>query len=128
METVILIILGLYFIQHLLLFIGIILNLRKPNEQEHFLPLVSVIVAGRNEEKNIAGCIESLLKLTYPKDKLEIFIVNDRSTDKTGEIMQTYANANPVLKYIEIDKFIGTLKGKVNALAVAIKSAKGEII
>lgn len=128
METVILIILVLYLIQHTLLFIGIILNFKKPVEHGSFLPLVSVIVAGRNEENNISGCIESLLKLTYPKDKLEIFIVNDRSTDKTGEIMQGYAKENSVLKYIEIDKFIGNLKGKVNALAVAINSAKGEII
>ena len=128
METAILIILGLYLLQHILLFTGILLNFKKPKENESFSPFVSVIVAGRNEEKNIAGCIESLLKLTYPKDRLEIFIVNDRSTDRTGEIMLSYAKNNPVLKYIGIDKFIGNLKGKVNALAVAINSAKGEII
>ena len=48
---------------------------------------VSIVVAVRNEEKNIAGLLESIEKQNYPKEKIEIIIVNDHSTDNTvGEI------------------------------------------
>src|SRR5258706_14073318 len=99
METAIIIILGLYFIQHLLLFIGIIVNTKKPAGEPSEYPFVSVIIAARNEENNIAACIESLLRVDYPADKLEVLLVNDRSTDKTKEIMQSYSKDNSLLKH-----------------------------
>ncbi|MFM8177591.1 MAG: glycosyltransferase, partial [Candidatus Kapaibacterium sp.] len=44
-------------------------------------PLVSVVVPARNEEGNIEACVMSLLDIDYPADKLQIIIVDDRSTD-----------------------------------------------
>jgi cellulose synthase/poly-beta-1,6-N-acetylglucosamine synthase-like glycosyltransferase len=110
------------------LFIGVLRSTRKPAVSADFTPTVSVVVAAMNEEANIGGCIESLLKLDYPKDKLEVLLVNDRSTDRTKEIMLGYCSNNSVLKYVEITSVAGSLKGKTNALAVSIKQAKGEII
>jgi cellulose synthase/poly-beta-1,6-N-acetylglucosamine synthase-like glycosyltransferase len=127
MNIALLIILGLYFIAHIVLFIGLMISIRKPFGN-NYSPTVTVIVAAKNEEENIAGCIESLLKLDYPNELLEIMLVNDHSTDRTKEIMMKYVNANTVLKYIETGESIGKLKGKTNALAVSIKQAKGEII
>jgi cellulose synthase/poly-beta-1,6-N-acetylglucosamine synthase-like glycosyltransferase len=96
------------------------------NESE--FPFVTVIVAARNEEKNIGTCIESLLKTDYPRDKLEIFIVDDRSTDKTKEIILEYSGKFPEVKLIEVEELTGKLKGKPNALLQAIKKSHGEII
>ena len=48
-------------------------------------PSVSVIVAARNEQTNIQAALESLLQFDY--DNWEIIVVNDRSTDRTGEIL-----------------------------------------
>ncbi len=128
MDNAILILLGIYFLEHLVLYFGLLVNLRRPGEAGGSLPFVSVIVAAKDEENNIAACIESLLELDYPDDKLEIVLVNDRSTDRTKEIMLRYTEANGVLTYLEINSVTGALKGKVNALAQAIESAKGEII
>lgn len=128
MENALYIFLAIYLAEHLILFIGVLVNARKREANLTDYPMVSVIVAGKDEELNIGGCIESMLKIDYPHDKLEIILVNDRSTDRTGEIMQTYASRNPVLKYVEIKSIEGKLKGKTNALAIAIKQAKGEII
>ncbi len=128
MDNAILILFGFYLLEHLALYIGMIINLKKPGASNGEFPTVSVIVAGMNEEENIGACIESLLKTDYPSEKLEIIVMNDRSTDRTKEIMLSYAQNNPVVKYLETDETIGKLKGKTNALAIAIKKSKGEII
>jgi len=49
-------------------------------------PLVSVIIPTRNEKKNIGRCLKSIINQTYPKDKLEIFVIDNFSTDGTQSI------------------------------------------
>lgn len=53
-------------------------------------PRVAMIVPCYNEEKTIHGTVESLLALHYPKDRLSIVLVNDGSTDGTGQVIDTY--------------------------------------
>jgi cellulose synthase/poly-beta-1,6-N-acetylglucosamine synthase-like glycosyltransferase len=57
------------------------------NEDPSAFPQISIWVACRNEEKNIEHCIHSLLDLNYPKDKIQILIGNDQSTDNTRQII-----------------------------------------
>jgi len=85
------------------------------------LTSVSVIVPAKNEEKVIGNCIESLLNLDYPEDKLEIIVSIDDSTDKTLEICKEY---EPRVKVIESSP----KKCKAEALNEVLPSAKGEII
>jgi cellulose synthase/poly-beta-1,6-N-acetylglucosamine synthase-like glycosyltransferase len=92
------------------------------------LPSVSIILAARNEEKVILPCINSLVNLDYPYEKLQIILVNDRSEDKTGEIMKSFQDVYKFVRYVEIVTESETMKGKTNALAQAIKHANGEII
>ena len=54
------------------------------------LPFVSIVIPARNEEKFIGKCIESILNGTYPKDKLEILVVDGMSEDRTEEIVDRY--------------------------------------
>ena len=54
------------------------------------IPFISVVVAARDEEKNISDCIQSLLKQDYPVDKFEILIVEDFSTDTTAELIKKF--------------------------------------
>lgn len=63
-------------------------------------PGVTIIVPAWNEETTLLGTIESLLALDYPKDKLNIFLVDDGSTDKTWEIMQQFTT-HPQIKTIK---------------------------
>ncbi len=54
------------------------------------IPLVSVIVTTKNEEKNIGNCLESIKRQTYPQERIEIIVVDNNSTDKTKEIARRY--------------------------------------
>lgn len=53
-------------------------------------PVVSVVVTTKNEEKNTGRCLESIKRQTYPKEKIEIIVVDNNSTDKTKQIAQKY--------------------------------------
>jgi len=125
-EIIFLIFLSGYFIQSILFSIGVKKSFPKIKEDE-LLP-VSVIVAARNEEDNILNCMKSLDELVYPSEKLEIIIVDDKSTDKTGGIIDNFISGKEKFKKIVTKKEIGKLKGKTNALANALEIAKGEII
>ncbi len=85
---------------------------------------VTIIIPAYNEEKTIAKTIESALSSKYPKDKLEIIVVSDGSTDKTYEIAKKY-EASKKFKVKVYQKKNG---GKASALNFGIAKAKGEII
>lgn len=125
-EIIFLIALSLYFINLVIFTIGASKKYPKINYNE--LPTASVIVAARNEEKNIYDCLFALDKLEYPENKLEIIIVNDHSTDNTEKIVKEFIKDKPRFKLYIPEKKLGNLKGKANALANALKIAKGEII
>lgn len=121
------ILLAVYLLLHFLLLIGLLINTRKV-KRSAYEPAVSVVICAKDEEASIESCIISLLELNYPKEKLEVILVNDRSADRTKEIMLKYVNANKCLKYLEITSQLGEMKGKTNALAQALKHATGEVI
>lgn len=125
-ELVFLIILSGYFIQSVLFVIGA--KKKFPRLSNDELPTATVIVAARDEEKNILRCLNSLGKLIYPEGKLEVFIVDDRSTDRTGKIIDEFISGREKFRKIIPDEPKGKMVGKVNALATAIREAKGEII
>ncbi len=125
-ETIFLIIISVYFIQAVLLSIGAKKKFNKLSEAK--LPAASIIVAARNEEKNILDCITSLSKLNYPDGKLEIILVDDFSEDKTEEIIREFINDKPIFKLLKPVKEFGKIIGKARAIANGIELAKGEII
>jgi len=63
---------------------------------------VSIIIAARNEEENIERTICAILNQHFPKDKLELIIVDDHSTDKTAEIISSYSNQGVKLLQLDI--------------------------
>jgi len=92
------------------------------------LPFVSVLVPARNEEKNMAACLESLARQEYPRDRYEIVAVNDRSSDGTLAIISEYQKKHSMVKCVNIDSNSADLTGKQNALNEGLKLCAGEII
>ncbi len=126
LEIIFIVIFSLYFIQLVVFSIGASKSFPKLKDDE--LPEATVIVAARDEERNIEKCMRSLEQLIYPEGKLEIIIVDDHSTDRTGEIIDKFIAGKPLFKKLIPQKQIGKVKGKANAIANAIEVAKGEII
>jgi glycosyltransferase involved in cell wall biosynthesis len=89
------------------------------------LPRVSIVLAALNEEATIEPAMRSLLALEYPN--LEIIAVDDRSTDRTGEILERLAAAHPgKLRVIHLDTLPDGWLGKCNALQHGSRAATGE--
>ena len=87
---------------------------------------VSVIIAARNEEDKLGNTIRDLLAQDFPKDLLEIIIVDDHSTDRTSEIISSYNSEGVVLVTLNEDKPLNSYKKK--AISEAISISTGELI
>lgn len=92
------------------------------NSNDQYEPSASLIIPVHNEEKIISDKIQNTLSLDYPKDKLEILIISDGSTDQTGEIARGYENEG--VKFFEQP----LRKGKAAALNRGLSESKNEII
>jgi len=88
--------------------------------------LVTVIIAARNEEKNIGACLKDILEQDFPKEYIEMIVVNDHSEDRTAEIAATYLEEN--FTHYQLLHLEEGQKGKKPALLKAIAQSKGDII
>lgn len=92
-------------------------------------PTVSILVPAHDEEMVIAKTVKSILLLNYPKDKMELIVINDNSSDSTSTILskiqQEFLGYN--FKIINTDKTNGG-KGKSNALNIGYASSTGDFI
>ncbi|MEM3373886.1 MAG: glycosyltransferase [Candidatus Woesearchaeota archaeon] len=100
-------------------------NIRINGLNYHNLPIVSVIVPAFNEEKSIAKTLKSLLDLKYPKNKLQIIVVDDGSTDNTYNVAMSIKKRYNA-KNLEIYKKENG--GKGSALNYGLKKAKGVFV
>jgi len=90
------------------------------------LPRVSIVIPARNEERNVEEALRSVLALDYPD--LEIDVVDDRSTDRTGEILDRLTAENPRLRVIHIRELPPGWLGKNHALELGGRKATGEYL
>jgi cellulose synthase/poly-beta-1,6-N-acetylglucosamine synthase-like glycosyltransferase len=116
------IIIYIYIGYPLLLWILSFLKRDKQPSKGEFEPTVSFIITAYNEEKVIEEKLKNTLTLDYPRQKREIIIVNDCSTDRTEEIVKKYINKG--IKLINSGKRVG----KTGCQNIAVKQASGEIL
>lgn len=86
-------------------------------------PFVSIIIPCRNEEKFIEKCLDSIIAQDYPKNKLEVLVIDGMSSDRSREIVENYAKGHSFIRLLENPKRIVP-----TALNIGIREAKGEII
>jgi cellulose synthase/poly-beta-1,6-N-acetylglucosamine synthase-like glycosyltransferase len=124
MLTLIFILATLYILITLLIHFGLGKSIIKTDYQ----PMVSILIAARNEEKNLPDCLSSIEKIEYPRDKIQVLIINDRSSDRTSEIAQTYCKRLRHFSVLKIIDSVAGLSGKMNVLAQGIDKTSNEII
>lgn len=87
---------------------------------------VTILIAARNEEARINYTIDDILAQDYPIDLTEIIIVDDHSTDRTAEIIRSYADRGVKLLQLNEDKPLNSYKKK--AIAQAISLSNGDLM
>ena len=94
-----------------------------PPAPDNALPFVSVVMPVRNEGKFIALCLDAVLEQDYPRDRMEVFVVDGMSTDGTAAIVRSYQSRFASLRLMEN-------RGKIvpKAMNIALRETRGEII
>ena len=97
------------------------LNLSK--DDNDFLPFVSIILPVYNEETLIAPKMENLLQLKYPRDRIEIIVVDGKSTDNTLQLARKYEKGSEVIVFQQEKR-----EGVTEAVKKGVLMSKGDII
>ncbi len=95
----------------------IIKSRKEKNQKTSKYPKISVLIPAYNEEKNIAKCLKSVISSNYPKNKLEIIVVDDGSKDDTYKIAS---------KFKRVKVFKIRHRGKWNAIKFGLKKCHGK--
>lgn len=101
-----------------------IMNPEETKLEDEYEPTVSIVIPCKNEGQCIQNTVEKCFAADYPKEKLEVIVINDGSTDDTQEVLARIKPLYPHLKVINWKKN----KGKRHGMAAGFKRAKGEII
>jgi chlorobactene glucosyltransferase len=89
-------------------------------------PPLEVLIPVRNEEGGVADCIESVLAQQYPHAR--ITVVNDRSTDRTAEVVQSIQGEHPELRRVDITELPAGFYGKPHALHSVSAECSAEVV
>ncbi|MFT5725773.1 MAG: cellulose synthase/poly-beta-1,6-N-acetylglucosamine synthase-like glycosyltransferase, partial [Bacteroidia bacterium] len=119
-------VIAIFFSIQLLCLVTIFKSKRPILENDGDLPNVSILLAARNEEALLHRCLTAIDALDYPRNKLQVLIGNDDSTDATESIAKEFISNKVNFTLINIDKLHGKAKGKANVLARLAHEASGE--
>ena len=109
------------FVSMVYIFIFLSSRSKLKSEVAKEFPFISVVIPAYNKEEVIVKTINSIFNLHYPKNKLEVIIVDDGSTDKTYKIAKQFTSKN-------LKVFTKQNKGKSHTLNYGIKRAKGDLV
>lgn len=90
---------------------------------DELLPSVSVIVPMRNEADHIGDCLDSILAQDFPAERVEVIVVDGRSTDHSREVVEQYAQRCPNLTLLDNPQQITP-----SAFNIGVQNAQGQII
>jgi len=87
-------------------------------------PRISVLFSARDEEEKLPAALRTLMEIDYPD--FEVVAVDDRSQDRTGEILDAFAAAYPRLRVVHVDRLPEGWLGKPHGLEKAYDASSGE--
>ncbi len=102
--------------------------LKKEHQNDIVQPFISIIIAVKNEAVTLEKCIQSLVSLNYPVEKMEIILVDDDSKDQSAQIISKYTKVHPHIKYIYLESKNKKRPGKAGVLLEGIDQSHGEFL
>lgn len=109
-----------------IMFLILFYKIRKSIHSSNFQIKISVIVAAKNEKKNVSALLDSIRRLDYPKDIFEVIIIDDNSNDGTYNIIQKEINAGENISVFKLPIDFGS--GKKAALSYGIEKSSFDSI
>lgn len=118
-----------YIIRHYIFTLAVLKNNQKHKNVKsvNYQPTISILIPAHNEERVIGRLLQGIIKQTYPKEKLQVIVIDDASTDNTGKIAEQYSKEYSYIKVLHRSEKEGK-RGKASALNAGFKYATGEII
>jgi cellulose synthase/poly-beta-1,6-N-acetylglucosamine synthase-like glycosyltransferase len=123
-------IISLYIIRHYIFTLTVLRASKKPHISVvtgGYEPTVTILIPAHNEERVIGRLLKRMTELQYRKSKLQVIIIDDASTDRTGEITDAVAKKDQTIHVLHRNRLEGG-KGKASALNAGLKKATGEIV
>lgn len=121
-----------YLVRHYIFTLTVLKKVKKPQSSEFIADSkyeshVSILIPARDEENVIGRLLQRMTELTYPRDKIQVIVIDDASSDRTGQIAEEYSRRYGYIKVLHRDKKAGG-KGKASALNVGLAYSTGEIV
>jgi len=91
-------------------------------------PMISVVIAAKNESRRLMPLLQSLENLDYPREQYEVILVDDASTDDTPAILKSAAQKHDNWRFLRIEQQSDKFHAKKTALAKGVREAMGELI
>ena len=84
---------------------------------------VSIIMPCKDEERFIGGCLDSIIANVFPKERLEVLVIDGRSSDRTKEIVRRYTDRYPFIRFMDNPGIIQT-----PGTNIGIRASKGSVV
>jgi cellulose synthase/poly-beta-1,6-N-acetylglucosamine synthase-like glycosyltransferase len=123
-------ILAAYLVRHYLFTLKVVHSSRATksdvaNSHERIEPTVAILIPARNEGKVIGRLLQRATQLSYPKEKLQIVVIDDASSDRTGEVADQFAQR---FSFVKVIHRVSGGVGKSAAMNAGLENSKGSIV
>jgi cellulose synthase/poly-beta-1,6-N-acetylglucosamine synthase-like glycosyltransferase len=121
-----------YLVRHYIFTLTVLRRVKKPKNVEFVVdpksePTVSILIPARDEESVIRRLLQRMTELTYPRDRLQVIVIDDASSDGTGQIAEEYSRRCGCIEVLHRYKKAGG-KGKASALNSGLEHSTSEIV
>ena len=121
-----------YLVRHYIFTLTVLRRVKKPKNVDSvadpkYEPTVSILIPARDEENVIGRLLQRMTELTYPQGKLQVIVIDDASSDATGQIAEEHSRSCECIEVLHRDKKAGG-KGKASALNSGLEHSTGEIV
>ena len=104
-------------------------NLRFSRAKGHErYPFVSIVLCARNEEASLQRCLDGLENIDYPSDRMEFILVDDESSDRTKEMLASFASGTDNTVVLSTEGLQSSYPGKQHPLDLGIGHARGDFM